>query len=229
MKAIVDWSLARGRLVIAVLLLLILAGAMAYQSIPKEADPDINIPTIYVSLALEGISPEDAERLLVKPMEQELTGIDGLKEMSSTSYQGGANVVLGVRGRVRRRRQALLDVREKVDLAKPELPQDAEEPIVQEINLSLFPVVVVSLSGPVSERSLVTIAELLKDRIESIPDGPGGRDRRRPRGDAVELIVDPLKLETYGLEILDLASAVSRAATSWSRPVRSTPVPAASR
>ncbi len=205
---LISWCIHRARLIIAILCLLLLAGIVAYQQIPKEADPDINIPNIYVSLALEGISPEDAERLLVKPMEQELTGIEGLKEISSTSYQGGANVLLEFQAGFDADK-ALVDVREKVDLAKPELPEDAEEPIVKEINLSLFPVVVVSLSGQVSEQSLVATAELLKDQIEGIPDVLEveiGGDRE----DAIDLIVDPVRLDTYGLEILDLAQEVER-------------------
>ncbi|GAB5467182.1 MAG: efflux RND transporter permease subunit [Rhodospirillales bacterium] len=204
----IGWAIHRARLVMAVLCFLLLAGTVAYQQIPKESDPDIDIPNIYVSLALEGISPEDAERLLVKPMEQELTGIEGLKEISSTSYQGGANVILEFQAGFDAD-QALMDVREKVDLGKPELPADAEEPIVQEINLSLFPVVTVSLSGQVSERALVTAAELLQDRIEGIADVLEvtiGGDRE----DAIDLIVDPLQLDTYGLEIIELADQVER-------------------
>ncbi len=208
MNGIINWSLRRGRLVIAVLVLLILAGANAYQTIPKEADPDVNIPTIYVLLSLEGISPEDAERLLVKPMEQELTGIDGVKQISANAFQGGANIVLEFEAGFDADK-ALSDVREKVDLAKPKLPNDAEEPRVHEINLSLFPVLVVSLSGPVSERTLLTVARELQDRIEAIPnvlEVEIGGDRE----ETVELIVDPLKLETYGLQAPEIIDAVSR-------------------
>jgi multidrug efflux pump len=208
MKAIIDWSIDRGRLIVAALALLMLAGASSYLSIPKEADPDVNIPIVYVMLALEGISPEDAERLLVKPMEQELTGIDGLKEMSSNAFQGGANVVLEFEAGFDADK-ALTDVREKVDLAKPELPSDAEEPRVEEVNLSLFPVLVVSLSGPVSERTLLTLARELQDRIEAIPtvlEVEIGGDREQ----TVELIVDPLKLETYGLRATEIIDALTR-------------------
>ncbi|MEO1191789.1 MAG: efflux RND transporter permease subunit [Pseudomonadota bacterium] len=205
---LIGWTIKRARLIVAALAFLLLSGTIAYQQIPKEDSPDVNIPTIYVALALEGISPEDAERLLVKPMEQELTGIEGLKEINATAYQGGANVILEFTAGFDADK-ALLDVREKVDLGKPELPEDAEEPVVQEINLSLFPVVTVSLSGQVSERALVTAAELLQDRIESIADVLEveiGGDRE----DAIDLIVDPLQLDTYGLEILELADQVER-------------------
>ncbi len=207
-SGLIGWAIHRSRVMIVALCFLLLAGLVAYQQIPKEDSPDVNIPNIYVSLHLEGISPEDSERLLIKPMEQELTGIEGLKEIRSTAFQGGANIILEFQAGFDAD-QALLDVREKVDLGKPELPEDADEPVVQEINLSLFPVVIVSLSGQVSERSLVETAEVLKDRIEGIADVLEvtiGGDRE----DAIELIVDPLQLDTYGLEILELATEVER-------------------
>ena len=88
--------------------------------------PDVTIPILYVNVVHEGISPEDAERLLIKPLETELRGIDGVKEMRSTAHLGGANVLLEFEAGFDAD-QALLDVREKVDLAKPELPSEAEE------------------------------------------------------------------------------------------------------
>ena len=121
-------------------------------SIPKESDPDINIPIIYVSLHHKGISPEDSERLLIRPIENELRNIAGIKEMRSTAYEGGGNVVLefdaGFDADL-----ALDDVREKVDLAKADLPADTDEPTVHEVNLSAFPVLTVALSGNLPEQA----------------------------------------------------------------------------
>ena len=106
-----------------------------------------------------------AERLLAKPVEKQLRDVEGVKEMRSTSFLGGANVVLefnaGFDVDV-----AMADVREKVDQAKPDLPEDADEPTVHEINLSLFPVLLVTLSGDVPERSLLRLARRLQDRVE---------------------------------------------------------------
>jgi multidrug efflux pump subunit AcrB len=92
--------------------------------IPKESDPDINIPIINVRVTLEGVSPEDAERLLLRPLEVELRSIEGKKEMRSNAYQGGANVVLEFEAGFNVEK-ALRDVRDKVDRAKPELPAEA--------------------------------------------------------------------------------------------------------
>jgi len=204
--AIIDAAISHARTVLATLLLILVAGTSAYISIPKEADPDINIPIVYASVTHEGISPEDAERLLIKPLEQELKGIDGVKEMRSTAFLGGGNVVLefeaGFNVDV-----ALQDVRDKVDLAKPELPDDADEPTVHEVNLSLFPVLVVALSGNVPERALLDLARDLQDKIEGLSNVlevnvAGDRE------ELIELVVDPLALESYNLNARDIIEAV---------------------
>ncbi|MBL3676541.1 MAG: efflux RND transporter permease subunit [Alphaproteobacteria bacterium] len=206
--ALIDHAIDRARVVLAVLVLLLLAGAYAYASIAKESDPDINIPIIYTSLHLEGISPADAERLLVRPMERELTTVEGVDEMRSTAYQGGGNVLLEFQAGFDAD-TAMADVREAVDKAKAELPAEADEPSVNEVNPSLQPVLVVTLSGPMPERALLDLARDLQDRIEAIPsvleaqiDGD--------REEVVEVIVSPQLVESYGLEGNDLIGLFSR-------------------
>src|SRR5690606_39642654 len=139
------------------MLLLMHAGGHAYVTIPKEAEPDVNIPFVYVSLIQQGISPEDAERLLIKPVEQELSSVEGKKEMRSTAFLGGGMVLVEFEAGYDIDK-ALADVREQVDIAKAELPADAEEPRVHEVNLSLFPLLVVTLGGRVPERALLQAA-----------------------------------------------------------------------
>ncbi|MDJ0685698.1 MAG: efflux RND transporter permease subunit [Alphaproteobacteria bacterium] len=206
--SIIDAALSRSRTVISLLVFILVAGAVAYGAIPKESEPDVNIPIIYVSMHHEGISPEDAERLLVRPMEKELRSIEGVKEMRASAYESGANVTLEFEAGFDAD-AALDDVREKVDLAKPELPNDTDEPEVHEVNLSLFPVLNVTLSGNVAERALLRLARDLQDEIESIPavleaEIVGDRD------EAVELIVDPILLEGYDIKADELLAAVSR-------------------
>ncbi|MEQ9609190.1 MAG: efflux RND transporter permease subunit, partial [Kiloniellaceae bacterium] len=208
MNAIIDAAISHSRTVILALVLILVAGTVAYQTIPKEDSPDVNIPTLYVNMVHEGISPEDAERLLIKPMEKELRAIEGVKEMTSTAYLGGANVVMEFDAGFDAD-MALIDVREKVDLAKAELPEDAEEPTVHEINLSLFPVLTVSLSGSAPERTLLRIARDLQDRIEGISsvleaEIVGDRD------ELLEVIIDPLALESYNLDAEDILTMVSK-------------------
>lgn len=206
--SIIDAALNRSRTVLATLFLLLLAGAYAYVAIPKESDPDVNIPNIYVSIHHEGISPEDAERLLVRPMEKELRSIEGVKELRATAYEGGANLILEFDAGFDAD-TALDDVREKVDLAKTELPADSDEPEVHEINLSLFPVLVVTLSGNAPERLLLRIARDLQDEIESIPSVLEV-EIRGDREELVEIIIDPMLVDSYGLNPADVLSMVSR-------------------
>jgi multidrug efflux pump len=207
-SAFIDAALGRIRMVLTTLVMVLIAGTYAYVTIPKESDPDIRIPVMYVNVMHEGISPEDAERLLVRPIEKELRNIEGVKEMRSIAHLGGANVVLefiaGFNGD-----KALADVREKVDLAKPELPDGADEPTVHEINLSLFPVLVVALSGDVPERTLLRLARRLRDEIEGLTSVlkaqiSGNRD------ELVEILIDPMVLESYGLDAAAIIDAVSR-------------------
>jgi len=164
MNALISAFINRPRPVIMILALLILAGIVSYISVPKEAEPDIDIPQIYVNIIHEGISPEDAERLLLRPMETELRSIEGLKELRATGSEGSGVIILEFDAGFDAD-QALADVREKVDLARNELPADSEEPFVQEINTSLIPVITVMLHGPVPERTLVTIGRQLRDEL----------------------------------------------------------------
>ncbi len=195
--SLIDLALNRARTVLSALALILLAGSVAFVSIPKESEPDINIPLIYVSMSLEGISPEDAERLMIRPMENQLRAIEGVKEMRAKGYEGGAYVLLEFEAGFDADK-ALQDVRDEVDIAKPELPEDADEPNVEEVNFSLFPVVVVTLGGDVPERALLRLARDLEDRIESIPsilkvDIAGDRE------ELVEVLIDPIATESYGL------------------------------
>ena len=206
--SLIDAGLNRSRTVIASLVLLLIAGGFAFNAIPKEAEPDISIPIIYVTLSHEGISPEDSERLLVRPMESEMRSVEGIKEIRSTSYQGGGNVLMEFEAGFDVDR-ALDDVREKVDLAKPELPDDADEPTVNGVNLSLFPILVVTLSGYVPERSLMRLSRELQDAIEGVPEVlevviGGDRD------ELVEIVVDPTLVESYGLDPANILELLTR-------------------
>ncbi len=197
MKNAIEAALGHSRTVLMTLALILITGSVAYNNIPKESDPDINIPIIYVVATHDGISPEDAERLIIRPLEQEMRTIEGVKEMRATGYEGGGNVTLEFEAGFDADK-ALDDVREKVDLAKSELPDETDDPTVHEVNFSLFPVINVTLAGNVPERALVKLARDLQDAIEAIPtvleaDIAGDRD------EIVEVIIDPAKVELYGL------------------------------
>jgi multidrug efflux pump len=205
---LIDAALNRSRTVVATLLLLLVAGTYAYMAIPKESDPDVNMPVVYTLMTHEGISPEDAERLLVRPMEQEMRSIEGIKEMRSEGMEGAAYVLIEFDAGFDAD-QAMEDVREKVDLAKPELPTDTDEPRVHEVNLSQFPVLVVTLSGEVPERTLLRLARVLQDKIEAVPSVLEAKISG-DREEVVEIVIDPLLLESYGINPAAAAQMIGR-------------------
>jgi len=136
MRTIIDGALNKTRTVLSVFVLLLIAGWMTYQSIPKEANPDVNIPFIYVSIVHDGISPEDAERLLIRPMEVELRAIQGVKEMKATASEGHASITLEFLAGLDTN-DLLAEVRDKVSLAKAKLPSESEEPEVHEVQMAV--------------------------------------------------------------------------------------------
>jgi len=207
MTRFLDAAFSRARTVILIFLTLMVTGALAYFSIPKEAEPDVTIPTIYISVSQDGISPEDSERLLVRPLEKELQSIEGLGEMKANATQNYATITLEFEAGFNSDR-ALQDVREKVDIAKTELPADAEEPRVQEVNVALFPVLTAVLSGNVPERTLVRLSRDVKDRLEALP-GVLEVDIGGNREDVVEVLLDPATMQTYNLSYEEVIQRIS--------------------
>ncbi|MFY8352024.1 efflux RND transporter permease subunit [Pseudoalteromonas sp. SSM20] len=208
MRTLIDASLSRTRTVLSIFILLIISGWVTYKNIPKEANPDVTIPFIYVSIVHDGISPEDAERLLVRPMEIELRAIEGVKEMTAVASEGHASVTLEFFAGTDPK-EALADVRDKVSLAKAKLPSETEEPEVHEVLMEdQQPTITLTLSGDIPERGLLTIARNLKDELESISSvlevEIGGE-----REDMVEIVVDPLLMESYGLDQNDIYSLLT--------------------
>ncbi|MPZ55508.1 MAG: MMPL family transporter [Rhizobiales bacterium] len=211
MFKLIDYAISHARLTIATLLFLLIAGFVSYQTIPKEAEPDVRIPIIYTQLTQRGISPEDAERLLLRPVETQLKSVANVKEMRSTAYEGGGFVLLEFEAGFDSK-AALADVRAKVDQAKRDLPGDAEEPEVQEVNLSLYPVLVVALSGEVPERTLLRIARNAKNVIEQVP-GVLSAELRGARDEVVEINAEPMLMKSYGIA-LDQLIAITTASNS---------------
>ncbi|EGU35137.1 putative multidrug resistance protein, partial [Vibrio ichthyoenteri ATCC 700023] len=208
MFSLIDAALSRTRTMLVLLVFILIAGVITYITIPKESSPDITIPIIYVSVGHQGISPVDSERLLVRPIEQQLRSIEGVKEMTSTASEGHASVILEFSVGMDLNK-AMADVREAVDLAKPKLPEDSDEPTVNEVTLaSEEPVLSLVLYGTVPERTIVQIARRLQDKLESyrqVLEVNIAGDRE----DIVEIIVDPLLMESYGLDQADIYNLIA--------------------
>jgi len=208
MNALIDFAFARSRVVLLALAAILTLGAWAYIVIPKEANPEVPIPVVYVITTLDGVSPEDAERLLVAPLETELGSISGLDEIISKAGEGYASVQMEFSPDLPVD-DALDKVREAVDRAKGELPSDATDPTVHEINTALFPIMNIVLSGPVPERTLNDMATDLQDDIEGL-SGVLEVDIGGTREDLLEVLVDPTVFETYNITFGELITQVTQ-------------------
>ncbi|TNE57730.1 MAG: efflux RND transporter permease subunit [Alphaproteobacteria bacterium] len=206
MNSVIDAILSRTRTVMTLLILTVLIGFSTYINIPKEAQPDIQVPVAFVSIPYPGISPEDAERLLIKPMEVRLRTLEGLEKMTSYGTTDHAGIVLEFSMDMDMD-QVLIDVREQVALARADIPQEAEEPYVQEINLAEEPVIIAAIFGDVPERTMFTLARRAKDKVEGIKSVLKA-DMLGTREELVEVVIDPAKLEGYNISYQELFNAV---------------------
>ncbi|MFP4044491.1 MAG: efflux RND transporter permease subunit [Rhodosalinus sp.] len=206
MTGMVDWAASRARMVLAFIALSLLAGGFAYVSLPKEGEPDIEIPALFVSVQFPGISAEDAEKLLVKPMETELSDLDGLETMSGTAAEGYAGVALEFEFGWDKS-QTIADVRDAMNTAESQFPEGYEKYSINEINFSEFPIVIVNLTGPVPERTMFRVARALQDDIEALDAvlevGVAGE-----RDEMLEVVIDPLRLEAYNVTADELIRVV---------------------
>ena len=195
--------------VVVLAIIIIIFGFMSYNSLPREAAPDITIPYIFIMTNYPGVAPEDIEQSITIPIEKKLKGLEAVKQIKSSSTEGASSIIIEfVAGTDIE--EVLNKTKDKVDLAKPDLPADLEEdPEVIEINISELPIIVFSLSGTVGLVRLKEIAEDLQDDIESIPgvleaEVTGGLERE------IRVEPDPDKLAYYGLSILSLQDLIAK-------------------
>ncbi|MEM1397425.1 MAG: efflux RND transporter permease subunit, partial [Pseudomonadota bacterium] len=188
------------------MLVIIGAGVMSYIAIPKEANPDIDVPIFYVSVGQQGVSPEDAERLLVRPLETQLQGLDGLEQITAYASEGHAGIVLEF-DIAFDKDEAMADVRDRVDRAQAEMPTAADEAQIFETNFSLVPTITVALSGQVPERTLFTLARELQDELETI-DTVLEANLSGHRDEVLEILIDLTRLEAYGITQAELTNAL---------------------
>ena len=209
MRSMIDAAVSRSRTTLLLMFMVVLAGMIARFAIPIENDPDIAVPFYVVTLPHEGISPEDAERLLVLPTERELRTVEGVEEITAYAAEGAGTIVVEFDANYDLD-QALTDVREAVDRAKPELPSTAEEPIILEESTSDFPIIQVNLVGEdVPERVLFNLASAISEDLEglaSVLEAP----LRGEREEMLEAVIDPVQLEHYEISNEQLINTIVR-------------------
>ncbi|MCH2356693.1 MAG: efflux RND transporter permease subunit [Pseudomonadales bacterium] len=203
----IDAAVSRSRTTLSVFAATMLVGFVSYLAIPVELYPDVQVPLIVSTIIHEGISPEDAERLLAKPAELELKLVDGIVEVTSFSSEGAATIMIEFDIDFDSQ-NALSEVREAINRAKVRFPQSTEEPIIQEASAVDMPIVQIAIGGEgVPERVLLRIAEDLQREIEILPQVleavmVGNRQ------ELLEVVIDPSKLETYGIPNSAIVQAV---------------------
>jgi multidrug efflux pump len=207
MNNLVSTVINSSRTTLSVLVMIIIAGVVARLTIPVEADSAVDLPMIMITVPHPGISPEDGDRLIVRPMETELRSLEGLDELTSYARESVASMILEFDADYDVD-VAMNDTRAAVDRAQAEIPSTTEEPIVKAVSLTDFPVIVVSLaSDVVPERRLYQMALKLRREIETVPDVLEARLSGH-REELLEAIIDPTQLEFYSISQQEVFNAV---------------------
>lgn len=206
---ITNAAIQRRGTVYVLMFIAVVVGIYSYLTLPRESNPDITIPYVLVVTNYEGVASEDIESLITLPIERKLKGLKEVEEIRSVSAEGSSMITIEFHPDVDID-DALQWVRDKVDQAKGDLPNDLEEdPSILEINLSEFPILMVAISGDVGETVLKGVSEQLEERIEEIPGVldvvlTGARERQ------VRVEFDPDRLAAYRLSFAEILAAIQR-------------------
>ncbi|MGE4553303.1 MAG: efflux RND transporter permease subunit [Desulfovibrionaceae bacterium] len=203
-------ALLRHSAVVVLVVFMVLAGVTSYLSLPREDEPDITIPYVFVSTTFEGVAPADMETLVTMPLERKLKGLSDVEKITSVSDDGYSAIAIEFTPDVDID-DALQKVRDKVDQAKPDLPTDLpDDPVISEMNFSDFPIINVVLSGPFSLKRLKVFAEDLEDRIEGVQgvldaEVVGGLERE------IHVLFDMDRVRFYDMPLQEILTSVENA------------------
>ena len=206
MTGIIDWASQRARMILALIIASLTAGIFSYTGLPKEGEPDIEIPALFISVVFPGISAADSETLIIRPIETELADIDGLKKMTATAAENYAGVAIEFEFGWDKAK-TMADVRDAMNAAEAFFPEGAEKYSINELNFSEFPIIIVNLTGDVPERTMTRVAKKLQEEIEAM-DAVLEAVISGDREEMVEVIIDPLRLESYNVTAGELINVV---------------------
>ena len=207
LAGIVGFAIHNWRMTLGIMIFAVIGGIFALTRLAIDAEPDIPIPFINVQVVLPGISPEDSERLLIRPLETELKAVDGLKQIDGVAATNVAVVTLEFEPSTDLD-IAMQNVLEKVDRARADFPQDAQEPIVEEVSTAKLPIITVNLWGEAPERELQRRAKDLQRRIESLPAVLEAKISGE-RTDVLEAVLDPARIESLGISFDEIQRAIA--------------------
>lgn len=187
--------------------IIVLAGISAYVSLPRESSPSIEIPYVFISTVYVGVSPEEIEKLVTMEIEKQVKAIPDIKEITSVSRESFSSVTIEFNPNIKID-DALQKVRDKISVAKGNMPSDIEEPVVTEVNFSELPMLYINIAGNYGLDKLKAIADNMSDKIEGVPgvlsaEVVGGLERE------VKINVDANRLKYYALSLTDVSNAIS--------------------
>ncbi|MFO7765508.1 MAG: efflux RND transporter permease subunit [Pelovirga sp.] len=206
---ITDAAVDRRSTVFSLMLIILIAGIFSYVILPRESAPDVTVPYVLVVTPYEGVAPVDIESLITHPIERKLKGLKDVEKIRSVSAEGSSMIIIEFIPDVDIE-LALQWVRDKVDQAKGDLPTNLEnDPMIQEINLSEFPILMLSVSGNADETVLKKVGEDLQDWVQTIPGVldvvlSGGRERQ------IRVEFDPDRMFAYQISLAEVIRAVQR-------------------
>ncbi|HRU01113.1 MAG TPA: efflux RND transporter permease subunit, partial [Victivallales bacterium] len=209
MKAVINSVLKMRHAVFCLIIFFVIIGGYSYLTLPRENAPDITIPYVFVSTSYEGVSPEEIENLITIQLEKKFRGLDKVKEIKSESVEGSSNITIEFYPN-QKLDDAVQKVKDKIDLARKDLPDDIDEPTVSEVNLSTdIPVMTIAFFGSDSPKTLKKIVEDIRDKVESVP----GVLEAKIFGDLereIRIEIDVDKLNAYGIPVSEILSIISK-------------------
>ena len=204
----IDFLVDRKRTAIALLIVLIFAGIFGRVNIPIENEPEIVVPVVYVGVGLTGISPQDSERLLLKPIEEEIRAIEGIDKLQGFAFENYAAAVIQFEA-AETMKKSLDKVRDAINDAKVKFPDDAKEPVVSEVSFEDQPTVIVSIDSPTaSERYLLNLAQEIKKEIELITS-IFEAELLGAREEQLEATLNRSQMENYNISFAEIITSVS--------------------
>ncbi len=205
-KTFMNYLLTNFRVVVLAIIAIFVIGIYSFTLLPLESNPEVKIPFGIVSVGLPGASPADVEELIIKKLEDDIVNLEGVKEVTAGASNSFASI--GVEFQADQDlKESVRKLRDAVDNAKSDLPEDASDPIVTQVNFSNSPVWIMVMNGPYDNFTLRRYAEVVETELEKLP---GTNDVQINGGDIAELriSIDPAKLELYGLTTTQVLNAV---------------------
>ena len=207
MNNVISAAIKRYKTTLLIFFLIIFGGITSYQNMPREAEPDVPIPIISITISHYGMSPEDSEKMLIKPLEEQIRGIDNIKEITSKAFESGAHILVEFESGTDSA-TSFSDVREAVNQAKQDLPSDIKEPELKEMSLSdTKPILNIILSGKAPEDSLIFLAREIQEDLEALKN-VSRIELTGDRDEQIEIIISPEEIKTYSLDQREILSTV---------------------